>query len=140
MHMCEKLGARLRHHHYHARHFYVGVRSYDFGWLGRVSQTLQSTHDGREIYQMGAFILAQCWHGEPVCQIQVTALDPNSDGLQMDLFTTPDPKREQLHQVVDDINDRFGEFTIAPVPLLFRSAMPNVIAPAWKPEGFRQTI
>jgi len=140
MHMCEKLGARLRHHHFHARHFYVGVRSYDFGWLGRVSETLQATHDGREIYQLGAFILAQCWQGEPVCQIQVTALDPSSDGLQLDLFVTPDPKREQVNQVLDDINDRFGEFTIAPVPLLFRSAMPNVIAPAWKPEGHRQTI
>ncbi len=140
MHMCEKLGARLRHHHYHAKHFFVGLRSYDFGWIGRVSQTLQATNDGREIYQLGAFILAQCWDGEPVCQIQVTALDPNADGLQMDLFATPDPKREQVNQVMDDINDKFGDFTIAPVPLLFRSAMPNVIAPAWKPEGHRQTI
>lgn len=140
MHMCEKLGARLRHHHYHAKHFFVGVRSYDFGWLGRVSETLQSTNDGREIYQLGAFILAQCWQGEPVCQIQVTALDPNADGLQLDFLTAPDPRREQVNQVMDDINDRFGDYTIAPVPLLFRSAMPNVIAPAWKPDGHRQTI
>lgn len=140
MHMCEKLAARLRHHHYHAQHFYVGLRSYDFGWMGTVGQTLQSTHDGREIYQLGAFILAQHWQGEPVCQIQVTALDPNSDGLQLDFFVAPDPKREQINEVLDDINDRFGEFTIAPVPLLFRSAMPNVIAPAWKPSGHRETI
>lgn len=140
MHMCEKLGARLRHHHYHAKHFFIGLRSYDFGWIGRVSSTLQATNDGREIYQLGAFILAQCWDGEPVCQIQVTALDPSADGLQMDLFVSPDPKREQVNQVMDDINDRFGDFTIAPVPLLFRSAMPNVIAPAWKPDGHRQTI
>jgi DNA polymerase-4 len=138
--MCEKLGARLRHHLYRAQHFYVGVRSHDFGWLGTVSQTLQPTQDGREIYHLGAFILAQCWQGEPVCQIQVTALDPSSDGLQLDFFVQPDEKREQVNQVLDDINDRFGEFTIAPVPLLFRSAMPNVIAPAWKPDGHRQTI
>jgi DNA polymerase-4 len=140
MHMCEKLAARLRHHHYRAKHFFVGVRSYDFGWIGMVSQTLQPTQDGKEIYQLGAFTLAQRWQGEPVCQIQVTALDPSSDGLQLDLFTEPDKKREQVNQVLDDINDRFGEFTIAPVPLLFRSAMPNVIAPAWKPDGHRQTI
>ena len=140
MHMCEKLAARLRHHHYRAKHFFVGVRSYDFGWLGMVSETLQSTQDGKEIYQLGAFILAQRWQGEPVCQIQVTALDPSSDGLQLDLFVAPDKRREQVNQVLDDINDRFGEFTIAPVPLLFRSAMPNVIAPAWKPDGHRQTI
>jgi DNA polymerase-4 len=140
LHMCEKLGARLRRHQYRAQHFFAGVRSYDFGWLGTVAQTLMPTNDGREIYQLGSFSLAQRWDGEPVCQIQVTALDPSSDGLQLDLFTAPDPKRELVNEVVDDINDKFGEFTIAPVPLLFRSAMPNVIAPAWKPDGHRQTI
>lgn len=140
MHMCEKLGSRLRHHQYRAKRFFVGLRSYDFGWIGGVSETLQPTQDGREIYRLGAFILAQHWQGDPVCQIQVTALDPGADGLQMDFFVEPDVKREQINHVLDDINDRFGEFTIAPVPLLFRSAMPNVIAPAWKPQGHRQTI
>lgn len=140
MHMCEKLAARLRRHQFRAQHFYVGVRSYDFGWLGTVEQTVQATNDGREIYQLGTFILAQCWERQAVCQIQVTALDPSSQGLQLDFFTAPDEKREQVNEVVDDINDKFGEFTIAPVPLMFRSAMPNVIAPAWKPDGHRQTI
>lgn len=140
MHMCEKLGARLRHHYFHAQSFFVGLRSYDFGWLGGVGQTIQPTNDGKEIFQLGLFLLAQRWAGEPVCQIQVTALDPNSGGLQLDLFVKPNAKREQVNEVLDDINDRFGEFTIAPAPLLFRSAMPNVIAPAWKPDGHRQTI
>lgn len=140
MHMCEKLGSRLRHHGFRAQHFFAAVRSYDFGWLGTVGQVIQPTNDGREIFQLGLFILAQRWQGEPVCQIQVTALDPSSEGSQLDFFAEPDTKREQLNDVLDDINDRFGEFTIAPVPLLFRSAMPNVIAPAWKPEGHRQTI
>lgn len=140
MHMCEKLAARLRRHQFRAQHFFAGVRSHDIGWLGSVGQTVQPTHDGRDIFQLGAFILAQHWSGEPVWQIQVTALDPRASGLQLDFFTAPDDKREQLHDVVDDINDRFGEFTIAPAPLLFRSSMPNVIAPAWKPDGHRQTI
>lgn len=140
MHMCEKLAARLRHHGFHAQHFFVGVRSHDIGWLGAVGQTIQPSKDGREIFQLGAFLLAQHWQGEPVCQIQVTALDPSAHGLQLDFFAEPDTKREQINQVLDDINDKFGEFTIAPAPLLFRSAMPNVIAPAWKPDGHRQTI
>lgn len=140
MHMCEKLAARLRQHQFRAKRFFVGLRSYDFGWLGGVGETLQPTQDGREIYQLSTFILAQHWQGESVCQVQVTALDPSSDGLQLDLFVTPDTKRDQINHVIDDINDKFGEFAIAPVPLLFRSAMPNVIAPAWKPGGHRQTI
>jgi DNA polymerase-4 len=41
---------------------------------------------------------------------------------------------------MDRINTRYGEFTLAPARLLNRSTMPNVIAPAWKPFGHRQTI
>lgn len=140
MHMCEKLAARLRRYGFRAQHFFAGVRSEDFGWLGSVGKTIQTTQDGKEIFQLGHFLLSQRWQGEPVCQIQVTALDPSSQGLQLDFLIHPDEGREQLNRAVDAINDRFGEFTIAPAPLLFRSTMPNVIAPAWKPKGHRQTI
>ncbi len=140
MHMSEKLGARLRQHGFHAQHFFIGVRSRDFGWLGGVGQTLQPTSDGKEIFQLGLFLLGQNWQGQPVWQIQVTALDPDHGGLQLDFFIEEDTKREKVNEVLDDINQRFGEFTIAPAPLLFRSSMPNVIAPAWKPDGHRQTI
>jgi DNA polymerase-4 len=140
MHMCEKLGSRLRHYQFHAKHFFIGLRSHDVGWIGATTRAAQPTSDGREIFQLGIFTLAQHWRGEPVSQIQVTALDPDASGLQLDFFHQPDQQREEINHVVDDINDKFGEFTIAPAPLLFRSAMPNVIAPSWKPEGYRQTI
>lgn len=139
MHMCEKLAMRMRHHHFRAQHFFAGLRS-NLGWLGAVGQTLQPTNDGREIFQLGLFLFSQRWQGEGVCQIQVTALDPHPGGMQLDFFSQLDEHREQVNQVIDNINDKFGEFTIAPAPLLFRSEMPNVIAPAWKPDGHRQTI
>ena len=41
---------------------------------------------------------------------------------------------------MDKVNARYGEFALAPARLLQRSSMPNVIAPAWKPYGHRQTI
>jgi DNA polymerase-4 len=140
MHMCEKLASRLRHHHFHAQHFFAGVKHYELGWLGSVGRTLQQTNDGKEIFDLGLFLIEQRWDQEPVYQIQVTALDPCEDGFQFDLFTQPDLKRQLVNGVMDEINDKFGEFTIAPVPLLQRSQMPNVIAPAWRPQGYRQTI
>lgn len=139
-HMCEKLAARLRQHQFRAQHFFVGVRNHDFGWLGGMGQTLLSTNDGKDIFELGQFLIYQHWHGEPVWQIQVTALDPTEGGVQLDFLAAADEKREQLNKVVDAINGRFGEFTIAPLPLILRSSMPNVIAPAWKPTGHRQTI
>lgn len=140
MHMCEKLGARLRQHQFRAQHFFAGLLNYDFGWLGSRGKTLQATNDSNEIFRLAEFLIYQHWHGQPVNQIQITALDPSNCGLQMDLFANINPKRELLYSAVDAINDKYGEFTIAPTSMLHRSQMPNVIAPAWKPYGHRQTI
>lgn len=140
MHMCEKLGARLRQHHFCAQHFFAGLLNHDLGWFGARGKSIQPINDSKEIFQLVSFLIHQHWHGEPVSQIQVTALDPSDDGLQMDFFVTLDKKREILYKALDDINDKYGEFTIAPAPMLHRSQMPNVIAPAWKPYGHRQTI
>jgi DNA polymerase-4 len=49
-------------------------------------------------------------------------------------------KRQRLNAVADQVNRKYGEFTLAPAPLLNRSTMPNVIAPGWRPAGHRQTI
>jgi DNA polymerase IV len=140
MHMCEKLGSRLRPHHFRAQHFFAGLLTFDFGWFGSKGKNVQSTNDSKEIYQLASFLIHQHWNGEPVSQIQVTALDPSAEGFQMDFFINVDKRRELLYSALDNINDKFGEFTIAPAPMLYRSQMPNVIAPAWKPHGHRQTI
>ena len=139
MHMCEKLGARLRRHHFRAQHFFVGLLNHNLGWYGGTGKTLQATQDSKEIFELASFLIHQHWHGQPVSQIQVTALDPN-DELQMDFFVTTNTKRDLLYNTIDAINDRYGEFTIAPALMLSRSTMSNVIAPAWKPNGHRQTI
>ncbi len=141
MHMCEKLGARLRQHHFKARHFFAGLLNKELGWLGGKSRTIQMTDDSYEIFQLAEFLISQHWHGEPVYQIQVTALDPGDSGFQMDLFSKNNThKRDELYSAMDAINHKYGEFTIAPVSMLHRSRMPNVIAPAWKPYGHRQTL
>lgn len=90
--------------------------------------------------QLTSFLIHQNWCGETVGQIQVTALDPSEQGMQMDLFLQINSKREMLYSAVDEINNEYGEFTIAPASMLNKSEMPNVIAPAWKPYGHRQTI
>jgi len=140
MHMCEKLGARLRRHHFHAQHFFAGLLNRDVGWYGSRGKTIQPTNDSKEIFQLTSFLIHQHWQGEPVTHIQVTALDPNSEGLQMDFLMQRDEKRNGLYRAVDEINNKFGESTISPATMLHRSRMPNVIAPAWKPNGHRQTI
>lgn len=82
----------------------------------------------------------ECWHGEGVFQRQINAFDPLPAAAQGDWVRPYKGKRDALHGAIDQINQRYGEFTLLPVPLLDRSDMPNVISPAWRPFGYRETI
>ena len=138
-HMSEKIGARLRLHGLQARTFSIGLRT-QHDWIGAKIREAQPIDDGGVLAQRCRDVLAQHWSGEGIFQVQVTALDPQPKHQQLDLFSAPSKKRDAVNTVMDAINQRYGEFTLAPANLLGRSAMPNVISPAWKPDGHRQTL
>jgi DNA polymerase-4 len=139
IHMAEKVAQRLRRHAMQAQKFLVGLRTVD-GWLGGKFKLTFPTNDGKPIIKLCKQVLRDHWHGEGVFQVQVTALDPRSQQGQVDLFAEDVGKAYKLNKAIDLVNERFGEFTVAPAMMLGRSSMPNVIAPAWKPYGHRQTI
>jgi DNA polymerase-4 len=139
MHMGEKVAARLRRHAMQSRRFFIGLRSRE-GWIGSKQQSTVATNDSRIIIKLCQQVLQDDWHGEGIHQVQVTALDPVPANGQLELFAKDNTRQHLLNEVMDRINRRYGEFTLAPAPLLNRSTMPNVIAPAWKPYGHRQTI
>ncbi len=138
LHMSEKVAARLRKHSLRAQKFYIGLRCTD-GWLKTKIRTVVATDDGHQIMTLCRQFLNRHWQGQGIHQVQVTALDPRPAHGQLDMFSHAD-EMKQVNGVMDSINERYGEFTLAPARLLNRSSMPNVIAPAWKPYGHRQTI
>jgi len=86
-------------------------------------------------------VLDECWDGEGIHQVHVGALDPQLKDGQLQLFAEHNlPNRDIANHVIDMINQRYGEFAVAPARLLNRSSMPNVISPSWKPFGHRETI
>jgi DNA polymerase-4 len=139
LHMSEKVGARLRRHHLQARTFSIGLRTIE-GWIGSKLQCALPTSDGRQIMALCRRVIGGVWQGQGVHQVQVTALDPVESGRQLELFATTDTTQDEVNAVMDTVNQRYGELVLAPARLLNRSSMPNVIAPAWKPFGHRQTI
>jgi len=139
MHMSEKVGARLRRHRLEALTFHIGLRTAD-GWIGDRLRCALPTSDGREIMGLCRTVINEIWNGQGIHQVQVTALDPVDNGKQLELFDAMDDAQQEVNVVMDSVNRRYGEFCIAPARLLNRSSMPNVIAPAWKPSGHRQTI
>jgi DNA polymerase-4 len=139
MHMSEKVGTRLRRHRLEALTFHIGLRTAD-GWIGDRLRCALPTSDGREIMSLCRKVINETWNDQGIHQVQVTALDPVDSGNQLELFDAMDDVQQEVNVVMDSVNRRYGEFCIAPARLLNRSSMPNVIAPAWKPSGHRQTI
>jgi len=138
-HMSEKVTARLRRHDMEAQFFFIGLRTRN-GWVGDKLRTTQPTDDNKILFHLCRFVMTNLWHNEPVHQVQITALNPQPRKQQLVLFNDNNQMNTQVNEVMDMVNRRYGEFTLAPARLLRRSTMPNVIAPAWKPNGHRQTI
>jgi DNA polymerase-4 len=141
-HMAFKVGVRMRKHQLEARSYWIGLKT-EFGWVGAKARLSLYSHDERKIFQLCREVIELHWRGEGVWQIQVTALDPRPMAMQLDLFASTSAEQQmqsRLHTAMDSINQRYGAFTLSPARLLNRSDMPNVIAPAWKPDGLRQTI
>ncbi|HYW77668.1 MAG TPA: DNA polymerase IV [Gammaproteobacteria bacterium] len=138
-HMAYKVTRRLRRHRLQAQHFAFAVKA-DLGWIGGRYATPVPTDDSRVLMHLAAHMLHERWRGTPVHQVQVTALDPHPAGRQRDLFERPDERARARDRAADRIAEKFGESALVPARLLGRSDMPDVIAPAWKPSGHRQTI
>ena len=140
LHMSEKVGARLRRHDMVAQTFSIGLRATE-DWLGLRMQTPIPVDDGLIIYDLCKEALDYCWDGQGIHQVHVGALDPQLKNGQLQLFSENNLRdRSVANRVTDLINQRYGEFAVAPARLLNRSSMPNVIAPSWKPFGHRETI
>ena len=123
-----------------AQKYFIGLRTRD-GWVGSNKlRTTFPTNDSRPIIELCHRVVHEYWRGEGVFQVQVTALDPRPEKGQTELFGDEEDRFHRLNRVMDDINNRYGEFTLTRAKLMHRSEMPNVIAPAWKPYGHRQTI
>ena len=139
-HMSEKVGARLRKHDFKSSAFFIGLKSKN-GWIGSKLKLAYSIDDGLKIMQLGENMIRNRWHGEGIHQIQVTALNPQKSNQQIDFLEQGEHANIAVkNRVIDLINEKYGNLTIAPSNLMHRSSMPDVIAPAWKPSGHRQTI
>ena len=145
LHMSEKVALRLRRHDLQANHFYIGLNT-STGWLTSKPRLANPTQDERLIYGLCKKFLFHELKDKKnnigIHQVQITALNPHSITGQMILFGNNEDLTlgKTHHRVMDNINQRYGELSLSPARLLNRSSMPNVIAPAWRPFGHRQTI
>lgn len=138
-HMAHKVATRLRRHRLEAQQFFIGLKT-DAGWIGGRFLTHEPTDDARPIVSLCRRLLKDAWFGQSVLQVQVTALDPGLADIQPGLFDAQEPRRAPVNRAVDEVNRRFGTLAVGPATLLGRSAAADVIAPAWRPHGYRHTV
>lgn len=139
LHMAEKVGRRLRKNGLQAQTFSIGLRT-ELGWQGIKGKTRIATDDGQAVFVLCREFLKHIWTGVGGFQVQVTALDPRPVAGQSDLFDQADPVATRINRTIDQINEKYGAWSVFRAPLINRSDMPNVIAPAWKPSGHRESI
>jgi DNA polymerase-4 len=140
-HMCEKVAARLRRYDMQAGQLYVGLRlEAPHEDISQLFPLPYGMPDGKQLFELAWKFLRCRWRGEAVTHVQVTAASLRPGSGQLELFTADDNRVTRRFGAIDRINLRYGEFTVAPATLLGRSTMPNVIAPAWRPDGHRQHI
>ena len=138
MHMAHRLAERLRANQLVAQQYLLGLRLYR-GWLRATLRSLLPSDDESVIYRLCQRWIAENWRAQGIWQIRIVALDPKPP-MQDDLFQRKRPARARAHRAMDQINLRYGSMTLASARLLGRSSMPDVISPAWKPDGHRKTV
>ena len=137
--MSVKLSRRLRNSGYESNKFLVNIKI-KAGWVQKKIKLEHPTCDQFVIYSLCELYLGMFDKNVGIYQIQVTAINPTQKDIQTDLFGSQ-TVQDNYMSVVDSINQRFGQDIIRPARLKSDiSDSPDVIAPAWRPKGYRKSV
>ncbi|MBI2595497.1 DNA polymerase IV [Candidatus Daviesbacteria bacterium] len=85
---------------------------------GGMQTTIPYTNDGLEIFQNTWRVFLQIWDREKIRMVGVSVSNLKSESPKNLSLLEEDQKNEQIMNVLDKINDRFGEFTLERAALL----------------------
>lgn len=119
--LCERVGRRLRRRSFLGKTVHLWVRYDGFdhpdGFGGR--RTLDAyTDNSQQIFQAVQSLMPASGLQSPVRQVQVTMSHLQHNALQFSLLEDR-VKQRSLQCALDDVNDRFGEFTVMRGSLLY---------------------
>lgn len=136
--LSEMIGRRARKYGFEGRKISLTIRYPDFETFSKQTTLCDHTNHTQEIYSSAISILNSLKLKDRVRLIGVSLSDLAPDSGQIPLFETR-RKEKALLGAMDRINDRYGEFKIVRASCLKRTGAPNVISPAWRPSGVRNT-
>ncbi len=135
--LSEMAGARARRHGLKGSKVSLTLRYPDFFTFTRQTTLAAPTNDTRAIYSAAQGILSAIKLRSPIRLIGVTISGIVKNPSQLPLFED-ERKREELLCAMDEVNHRFGGFTLTWGALLEGEDQPWVISPSWRPEGVKR--
>ena len=135
--LCSMVGRRARKHGFMGKRITITIRYPDFETFTK--QTTRSAHTNvtHEIYRDALNILSSLRLRDSVRLIGVSLshlIREQED--QLALFSDG-AKAKSMLRAVDEINDKYGDFTVTWASYLEAMGPPGVISPAWRPSGVR---
>ncbi len=130
MKLCEKMGRRLRHKGYTAHGIHVRINYKDGTTWHRGRMTNSELYTTMELYKVALLIFNQQPEIKQATLLAVSCykLEANVKS-QMSLFDADHTKHRKMSDAMDEINDRWGEFTVTPGLMLgTENIIPDSIA------------
>jgi DNA polymerase-4 len=134
--LSEMVGRRARKYQVGGKTITLTVRYADFTTFSRQESRASHTNNSEEIYHAAVKILDKVELTQPVrlLGVKISSLSQHTE--QLPLFPG-DLKKAKLANAMDDVNNKFGDFSVTFGSLLGKDGGSKVISPAWRPEGLR---
>ena len=134
--LSEMVGRRARKYKVAGRTITLTVRYADFTTFARQESRASHINNSEEIYQATVKILDGIELTQAIRLLGVKISNLRHHTEQLPLFPA-ERKKALLANAMDDVNNKFGDFSVTFGSLLGKDSGSKVISPAWRPEGVR---
>ena len=139
--LSEMVGRRARRYNVWGKTVTLSIRYADFDtWVGKQETLPSYINQSDDIYKAAVAILDSLVLMQPVRLLGVRLSNLRYESNQLPLFPE-ERKKAQLVNAMDEVNDKFGNFSVTFGSLLDGEKPKNkgshVISPAWRPDGIR---
>jgi DNA polymerase-4 len=139
--LSEMVGRRARRYNVWGKTVTLSIRYADFDtWVGKQETLPQYINQSEDIYRAAVAILDTLVLMQPVRLLGVRLSNLRYESNQLPLFPG-ERKKAQLVEAMDEVNDRYGDFSVTFGSLLdgekAKEKGSHVISPAWRPNGIR---
>ena len=139
--LSEMVGRRARRYNVWGKTITLSIRYADFDtWVGKQETLKHYINQSEDLYRAAVGILDTLVLMQPVRLLGVRLSSLRYESNQLPLFED-ERKKLFLANAMDEVNDKFGDFSVTFGSLLDGEKMKNkgsyVVSPAWRPDGIR---